>query len=92
MLKRKKIQKKINNVLFITTQSGKQLTFKVLFTYYSEIFQKDYAVFYNEEDENHLIAYAFDENGTLSALEKDEEYAELNKALQQFDEEGITND
>ena len=64
----------------------------MLFTYYSEIFQKDYAVFYNEEDENHLIAYAFDENGTLSALEKDEEYAELNKALQQLDEEGITND
>lgn len=80
-------EKKINNILLITTKDGKQLTFKVLFTYYSEAFQKDYAVFYNEADENNLIAYAFDENGTLFALNSDEEYAELDKALQKFDEE-----
>lgn len=81
------MEKKINNVLFFTGKDGTQMTFKVLFTYRSERFQKDYAVFYNEKDENHLIAYSYDENITLSALETQEEYQELEKALQQYDEE-----
>ena len=81
------MEKKINNVLFFTGKDGTQMTFKVLFTYHSETFGKDYAVFYNEKDENHLIAYWYDENITLSALETQEEYQELEKALQQYDEE-----
>jgi uncharacterized protein YrzB (UPF0473 family) len=74
----------------LTAEDGTQSTFKVLFTYYSERFQKDYAVFYNEADENHLIAYSYDENKTLSPLQTQEEYELLNQALQRFDEEGIT--
>ena len=81
------MEKKINNILFFTAQDGTRLTFRVLFTYYSQTFKKDYAVFYNEDDENNLIAYSFDENNTLSALEKQEEYDELEIALRKFDEE-----
>lgn len=81
------MEKKINNILLITTNEGEKLTFKVLFTYHSERFQKDYAVFYNEKDENHLLAYAFDENGTLSVIETQEEGAEVEEALHRFDEE-----
>ena len=81
------MEKKINNILFFTGADGTQLTFKVLFTYRSETFGKDYAVFYNEKDENHLIAYSYDENITLSALQMQEEYKELEKALQKYDEE-----
>ena len=81
------MEKKINNVLIFTDENGEQIVFRVLFTYYSDAFGKDYAVFYNEKDENHLIAYSFDENNTLSALETQEEYAELNTALKKYDEE-----
>ena len=81
------MEKKINNILFFTVKDGTQMTFKVLFTYHSEAFGKDYAVFYNEQDENHLIAYAFDESNTLSELETQEEYQELEKALEQYDNE-----
>ncbi len=81
------MEKKINNILFITTNDGKRLTFKVLFTYYSEKFKKDYAVFYNEDDENHLIAYSFDKDYTLSPLSSNDEYSELEVALRKFDEE-----
>ena len=81
------MEKKINNVLIFTDENGEQVVFRVLFTYYSEVFKKDYAVFYNEKDENHLIAYSFDENNTLSALETQEEYKELNSALEKYDEE-----
>lgn len=81
------MEKKINNVLIFTDANGEQIVFRVLFTYYSDRFKKDYAVFYNEKDENHLIAYSFDENNTLSALEAQEEYEELNSALKKYDEE-----
>ena len=81
------MEKKIDNVLLMTTAEGERLVFKVLFTYHSERFQKDYAVFYNEKDENHLLAYAFDENNTLSAIETAEEGAEVEAALRRYDEE-----
>ena len=81
------MEKKINNILFLTKEDGTKLTFKVLFTYHSDVFEKDYAVFYNEKDENHLMAYAYDENLTLSAIESQEEAQELEKALQQYDQE-----
>ena len=81
------MEKKINNILFITANDGTQMTCKVLFTYHSEKFNKDYAVFYNEKDENHLLAYAYDENITLQAIETQEEAAELQQALDDFDAE-----
>ena len=81
------MKKKINNILFFTGKDGSQMVFRVLFTFYSEVFKKDYAVFYNEQDENNLIAYSFDDTNTLSAIQTDEEYAELEKALQRYDEE-----
>lgn len=81
------MEKKINNILFITTQDGKRMTFRVLFTYYSEKFKKDYAAFYNEEDENHLIAYSFDEEYNLTPVNTPEEYEELNMMLQKYDAE-----
>lgn len=81
------MEKKINNILFFTSSDGEQMTFRVLFTYHSEKSGKDYAVFYNENDENHLIAYSYDKNITLHELEAQDEYAELEEALHKFDEE-----
>ena len=85
------MEKKINNILFITTNDGTRLTFRVLFTHYSETFKKDYAVFYNEEDENHLILYSFDKDYILSPVQTPEEYQELEEVLHKFDEEQAKN-
>ena len=81
------MEKKINNILFFTGKDGSRLTFRVLFTYHSENFNKDYAVFYNEDDENHLIVYSYDENITLQTVESQEELKELEEALAQYDKE-----
>ena len=81
------MEKKINNILFVNTNDGRRLTFRVLFTYYSETFNKDYAVFYNEDDENHLLAFSFDETNTLHEIETKEEGIELENVLHKFDEE-----
>ena len=81
------MEKKINNILFVTAADGTQMTFRVLFTYHSNRFNKDYAVFYNEADENHLLAYSFEDCNTLHEIESTEEAAELEAALQRYDEE-----
>jgi uncharacterized protein YrzB (UPF0473 family) len=81
------MEKNMNNVLLFTGKDGSQMVFKVLFTYHSDNFNKDYAVFYNEADENEVIVYAYDADLTLSVVQTEEEYAELDQVLQQFDEE-----
>lgn len=81
------MEKKINNILFLNGKDGSRLTYRTLFTYHSEKTGKDYAAFYNEDDENDLIAFSYDENITLSPLQSEEEYEELNQALCQYDEE-----
>ena len=85
------MEKEINNVLIFTANDGEQMIFRVLFTYHSEKFNKSFAAFYNEKDENHLIAYSYDEDKTLHELESDEEYAELDEMLRKFDEENGMN-
>ena len=76
---------KINNILFLNGKDGSRLTFKVLFTYYSETLNKDYAVFNNEDDEENLIAFSFTDCNNLNVIQDDEEYKELEKALEEFD-------
>ncbi len=81
------MEKKINNVLFVTTNDGRQLTFKVLFTYHSEDFDKDYVFFYQENDEDNIIVYSYDDSNTLHEIEDEEEYKELDEVLESYDEE-----
>ena len=80
------MEKKINNVLFVNTKDGKRLTFRVLFTHHSDTFNKNYVAFYNEDNENDLLLFSYDENITLYQVETDEELEELNAVLQKFDE------
>lgn len=86
------MEKKINNELFVTTNDGRQLTFKVLFTYHSEDFEKDYVFFYEENDEDNIIVYSYDDSNTLHEIEDEEEFKELDEVLQAYDEEHVKKD
>ena len=86
------MEKKINNVLFVTTNDGRHLTFNVLFTYHSEDFEKDYVFFYEENDEDNIIVYSYDESNTLHEIEDEEEFKELDEVLQAYDEEQAKKD
>lgn len=81
------MEKKINNVLFVTTSDGRQLTFKALFTYHSEDFEKDYVFFFEENEEDNIIVYSYDDSNTLHEIEDEEEFKELDEVLQAYDEE-----
>ena len=63
------MEKKINNILLFTAKDGTQMTFKVLFTFHSERFGKDYAIFYNEADQEQIIVYSFTQDNVLSLVE-----------------------
>ena len=87
------MEKKINNILLFTMKDGTQLTFKVLFTFHSQRFNKDYAIFYNEADEKQIIVYSFTEDNVLSLVETEEEYEEIDRAVDAFaQEEGIAKE
>ena len=81
------MEKKINNELFVTTNDGRQLTFKVLFTYHSEDFEKDYVFFYEENDEDNIIVYSYDDSNTLHEIDDEEEFKELDEVLEAYDDE-----
>ena len=81
------MEKRINNILFVNKTDGERLTFRVLFTHHSKKFNKDYVVFYNEDDENHLLAFSYDENITFSEINNQEEIDEVYDVLRKFDKE-----
>lgn len=76
-----------NKYLYVTTDDGRELKFKILFTYHSENFDKDYVTFYDEKDEENVLVYSYDEENNLYEIEDEEEFKELDEVLQAFEEE-----
>ena len=81
------MEKKINNILFLTGKDGVRMTFNVLFTHHSETFNKDYAAFFNVDNPDHLIVFSYDEEYNLQMVQTEEEMNELNLMLQKYDEQ-----
>ena len=81
------MDKKINNVLFITDDDGNTKTYKVILTHHIERFNKDYAMFENVDDIDDVILFTYDEDLTLQLVQSEEECDEMLKILQKYDEE-----
>ena len=73
--------------LYVTTDDGKKLKFKILFTYHSNNYEKDYVIFYDEKDEENVLVYSYDEEHNLYEIEDEEEFKELEEVLEAYDEE-----
>ncbi len=77
----------------IITKNGKEVKCKIIFTYYSEEFKKNYVVF-QPEDEDVISAMSYVEDGattgTLTAIESDEEWDMLEQVVNDYydDKEG----
>ena len=76
-----------NKYLYVTTDDGRELKFRILFTYHSDNFEKDYVAFYDEKDEANVLVCSYDEENNLYEIEDEEEFKELDEVLQAFDEE-----
>ena len=49
---------KKENVIVIETDDGKQIEFRVLFTYHSENYNKDYVFIYDDKNPDNLLVYS----------------------------------
>ena len=76
-----------NKYLYVTTDDGRELKFRILFTYHSDNFEKDYVAFYDEKDEENVLVCSYDEEHNLYEIEDEEEFKELDEVLQAYDEE-----
>ena len=68
-------------------EDGSEKKAEVLFTYYSEEFNKNYVVFMPEDEQNSVAAASFVENGNQGSLEQittDEEWELIEDLLEQY--------
>ncbi|MBR6071793.1 MAG: DUF1292 domain-containing protein [Acholeplasmatales bacterium] len=76
----------------IITKDGKEVKCRIIFTYYSEEFKKNYVIF-QPEDENVISAMSYvedgDKSGVLSAIETEDEWNMLEEVVNDYyDEKG----
>lgn len=72
------------NTIVMTDENGNQKELTIYFTYHSERFNKDFIVFYDNEDIDSLIAGEIDEDGNISDVSSDEEYDEIEEVIEDF--------
>ena len=76
----------MDNVMTIK-KGDKEVKCKIIFTYYSEEFKKNYVVF-QPEDEDVISAMSYvesdDKTGTLSAIETEEEWEMLEEIVNEY--------
>lgn len=69
----------------VVDENGVEKDFIILFTYHSEDFNKDYVVFYDENNMDELFACRYtEEDNHLENIDTDEEYDELEKVIEEF--------
>ena len=69
----------------IIDENGVEKDYMILFTYHSEEFDKDYVIFYDENNVEELFACSYkEESNQLENIESDEEYDELEKVIEEF--------
>ena len=72
-----------DNTLIITTEDGKEITCKILFTHHSDKFNKDYVVFVDDNNVASAAIYNDSDNGKgeLIEIKTDAEWNMLEKLL-----------
>ena len=76
-----------DNTFTLIDNEGKEVKAQILFTYYSEEFNKNYVVFLPEDSPSDVAAASFVENGnqgTLEQIETEEEWELIADLLEQY--------
>ncbi|MCD8195062.1 MAG: DUF1292 domain-containing protein [Coprobacillus sp.] len=78
----------------ISDDEGNEVTFRIYFTYENEDRGAKYVIFFDEEDEENLYAYRYDDDGNLYEIEDQEEFDEVEEVINTFqaDEADIDDD
>ena len=71
--------------MIITLDNGEEVLLNILFTYENEVRKKTYVFVYEDEHEDDVMAYIYDENShSLSEIEDDDEYDEVEEVFNTF--------
>ena len=71
--------------MIITLDNGEEVLLNILFTYENETRKRTYVFVYEDEHEDDVMAYIYDENThSLSEIEDDDEYDEVEEVFNTF--------
>lgn len=76
-----------NDKIIFVDDEGNRTELLIYFTYKSEERNKKYVVFYDPMMPEELIAGIINDDGTISDIEDDDEYDELDKIIVEYEEE-----
>ena len=78
----------MENKIYITNDNGKEIEMNILFTFDME--DKNYVVVYENNKEDDLFAFEYDEDGNLLMIEDEEVLEKVQEVIDAFD--GIDNE
>ena len=71
--------------MIITLDNGEEVLLNILFTYENETRKRTYVFLYEDEHEDDVMAYIYDENThSLSEIEDDDEYDEVEEVFNNY--------
>lgn len=73
--------------LVVTDDSGKEFTFKILFTYENEVRATKYIFFYDPNNDEEVMFARYYEDGHLEYIEDEEELAEVEEVFAAYNDE-----
>ncbi len=76
-----------NDKIIFVDDEGNRTELKIYFTWKNEKRNKTYVFFYDELMPTELIAGIIEDDGTISDVEDDDEFDELDKVLEEYENE-----
>lgn len=73
----------MENKIYITDDNGKEIEMNILFTF--DMDEKNYVVVYENNKEDDLFAFEYDEDGNLIMIEDDETIEKVQEVIDAFD-------
>lgn len=73
------------NSIFITDDNGKEVEMKIYLTFDAN--NKKYVVVYNEDNEDELIPFIYDDDGNLFEVETDDEMKLIDEVVFAYEQE-----
>lgn len=73
------------NSIFITDDNGKEVEMKIYLTFDAN--NKKYVVVYNEDNEDELIPFIYDDDGNLFEVETDDEMKLIDEVVSAYEQE-----
>ena len=77
----------VDSRLVVIDEDGNEKEMTILFTFDSEDYDKSYVLFYDEANDEEIIAASYDDEGNLFQVEDQQEWQMVNEMLEMFSDE-----